>query len=88
MALGLPWGLGTGYQGSLICQSCTCEGERSHGWGLGGEAWPPSAFISPELSKMLRPYLFHSAPHQGLTIEGEKTSYVLTDRLEEGDPRR
>uniref|UniRef100_A0A452TDM9 alpha-mannosidase n=1 Tax=Ursus maritimus TaxID=29073 RepID=A0A452TDM9_URSMA len=26
-------------------------------------------------------------PVQGLTIEGEKTSYVLTDRLEEGDPR-
>ncbi|XP_053744806.1 alpha-mannosidase 2C1 isoform X2 [Panthera pardus] len=26
-------------------------------------------------------------PVQGLTKEGEKTSYVLTDRLEEGDPR-
>ncbi|XP_027955795.1 alpha-mannosidase 2C1 isoform X1 [Eumetopias jubatus] len=26
-------------------------------------------------------------PVQGLTTEGEKTSYVLTDRLEEGDPR-
>nr|XP_021523910.1 alpha-mannosidase 2C1 isoform X2 [Aotus nancymaae] len=27
-------------------------------------------------------------PVQGLTKEGEKTSYVLTDRLGEGDPRR
>ncbi|XP_049989593.1 alpha-mannosidase 2C1 isoform X1 [Alexandromys fortis] len=27
-------------------------------------------------------------PVQGLTKEGEKTSYVLTDKLGEGDPRR
>ncbi|XP_032273747.1 alpha-mannosidase 2C1 isoform X4 [Phoca vitulina] len=26
-------------------------------------------------------------PVQGLTTEGEKTSYILTDRLKEGDPR-
>lgn len=87
-ALGLPWVLGTGHQGSLICQCWLCVGERSHSWGLSGGAWPPSAYISPELWKSLWPCLSHSTPHQGLTTEGEKTSYVLTNRLEEGDPRR
>jgi hypothetical protein len=31
---------------------------------------------------------FFSPPYQGLTKEGEKTSYVLTDKLGEGDPRK
>lgn len=43
-------------------------------------------YTSFEFSKVLRPCL--SFLYQGLTKEGEKTSYALTDKLGEGDPRR
>lgn len=78
---------GTRFQGSLIYQSWPYWGREGRaGDQVEGPGLPQLVLHLNCPKTSGRSLSLHF--HQGLTKEGEKTSYVLTDRLGAGDPRR